>query len=311
MDQLAERILVQRLFLLRDDLVVAGLGRADGDAAIARESPVSRLERRDAAELPFARRRPFPGHRQDSVAKGRSNRECALDPLVHAIVLAGIGERPPDQRPARHAFDPGNLPGRPAFPAEQRRRACRADRRVAGRESLSAAAAAARPDAPAAGVSMRASTSLIEGIGAAGPAGAAGAGAGAGSGSAAPARAQAQAACLARAQARAQVRGSGIGLRLPVDDRLQPPDLALGATGSGGSGWAAPQAGRSGIERADEPRGCPGWRSRGRPSTGMAAAKPQRGQAPQTATVSTAKRITKGTGSCGRATARAAAARSC
>ena len=156
-------------------------------------------------------------------------------------LLAGIGERAPDQRPARHAFNPGNLPRRPAFPAEQGRRAFGRSP-VASRESLR------RPwlrphDLTLLPQSLDTSEHFADrGDGrAAGPAGTAGAGAGADSGSGSG-QAQAQLRCLLSRSGELRFRFRH-GLRLPVDDRLQPPGLAPGHDRRRRSGWAAPMRG--------------------------------------------------------------------
>ena len=113
---------------------------AQRNPAIAGEAPVGRLERRNSADLPFARHRPVAGDGERGVAERRAHREGAHDLLVDAIAVAVLrpGDRAADQRPARRALDPGDLAAGPAFPAEQRRRALRGSPRPSAGAGLRA-----------------------------------------------------------------------------------------------------------------------------------------------------------------------------
>ncbi len=67
--------------------------------------------------------------REHRIAKRRADGERALDAPVDAVMLARVGQRAADQRSARNALDPGDLARRTALPAKQGRHALRSARR--------------------------------------------------------------------------------------------------------------------------------------------------------------------------------------
>jgi len=122
MNQLAKRVLIEIIAANRFIFFRIRLAGADCDPAIAREAAVHRLERRDSAQLPFARCRPLPRNGHGRVAERRPHGESPLDSRVYAIVLARLGQRSADHRAARNPLDPGDLARWAALPAKQRRR---------------------------------------------------------------------------------------------------------------------------------------------------------------------------------------------
>ncbi len=125
-----------------------GGGRfAHRQAAISGKAPVARLERRDSADLPFARDGAVAGEAERSVAERSAHRERAQDVLVQplALHLLRAGDRPADQCAAGSSVDPGDFAARAAFPAEQNGRPGR-DRRPRPALGLPLAGAAAPLD---------------------------------------------------------------------------------------------------------------------------------------------------------------------
>ena len=96
---------------------------AQGDPAISSKAAVGRVEGGQAADLPGTGNQPFPANLHLGVAEWSAPGECPHDLAVQAIDFSILDarNRSPDQRSARRPVDPGDLPARSAFPAEQRR----------------------------------------------------------------------------------------------------------------------------------------------------------------------------------------------